>query len=46
MALPEAPGVTGVRGFCADESGAIYVIPGERLPTVAEGRCPAGEPLR
>ncbi len=46
VALPEEAGVTGVRGFCGDDTGNIYIIPGARLPTIVEGRCPAGEPLR
>lgn len=46
VALPVEPGYSGGRGFCANESGELLVIAADRLPTITDGRCPPGEPLR
>lgn len=46
VALPVDPGFSGGRGFCANESGELFVIAADRLPTITDGRCPPGEPLR
>ena len=46
LALPVDPGHSGGRGFCANESGEVLVLAADRLPTITDGRCPPGEPLR
>ena len=39
VALPAAPGAASRRAFCGDDSGSIYLTPGDRVPRVSGGRC-------
>jgi hypothetical protein len=46
-AVPVAPGESGVRAFCADGSGLLWVSPEGTLPPSSGGACPSGlTPLR
>ncbi len=40
VAVPENPGVTGVRAFCADSTGRICAIPDGEVPAILDGTCP------
>ena len=41
IATPEVPGVTGIRAFCGDDTGAMCYTRDGRAPSVLNGRCPA-----
>jgi hypothetical protein len=41
VAAPEIPGVTGIRAFCGDDTGAICYTRDGRAPDARNGRCPA-----
>jgi hypothetical protein len=44
--VPLAPGTTGQRAFCGDESGVVRYSPEGKAPTVVDGTCPEGwQPL-
>lgn len=40
VAVPEVPLETGLRAFCADDTGRICFTRAGRAPRVADGRCP------
>jgi HEAT repeat protein len=42
---PEVPFESGIRAFCADETGAICFTRDGRAPETANGRCPSAIPL-
>jgi hypothetical protein len=39
VSVPEVPGVTGLRGFCGDTTGAICFTRDGHRPAVRDGRC-------
>lgn len=44
VAVPEVPGRSGVRAFCADDSGLIRQSPDGVMPPVVDARCPQSLP--
>ena len=44
VATPDVPGVTGIRAFCGDDTGAICYTRDGRAPDARNGRCPATPP--
>ena len=40
VATPDVPGVTGIRAFCGDDTGAICYTRDGRAPDARNGRCP------
>ena len=45
VAVPEVPFETGLRAFCADDTGQICFNNDGTAPPVREGRCPESAPL-
>jgi hypothetical protein len=44
VATPDVPGVTGIRAFCGDDTGAICYTRDGRGPDARNGRCPVTPP--
>lgn len=44
VAVPVKPGNTGIRAFCADETGAIRIAADGVMPPILDGKCPDSLP--
>jgi hypothetical protein len=45
VAVPEAPGRSGVRAFCIEASGVIRISNDGSMPPISDGRCPETLPV-
>ena len=45
VAVPEAPGRSGVRAFCIEASGIIRISNEGSMPPISDGRCPESLPV-